>query len=187
MKNFLLSTFVFTCFTSLLFGQQEAETTVPITTGSTSFYAELGGPGLVFSANIDKRFTKSHLGWGGRVGLGFASGYEEGAVIQQPGGGYYSNSEQVSVVTLPIQVNYIFGKSNSPHTFEVGAGATIAGKKIEIFDFYDDKRSNFYGTASFMYRRQPATGGFTWRIGFTPIIAKGYIQPFGGAGVGYNF
>jgi hypothetical protein len=186
MKKFLLSTFLFTCFTSFLFGQQEAGTSVTNTPGNTSFYAELGGPGLVFSANIDKRFTRSHLGWGGRVGVGFASSYEETRVTQ-PNGGYSNFYEDVSVVTLPIQINYIFGKGNSPHTFEVGAGATIAGKKIEIFNFYDDKRSSFFGTASFMYRRQPATGGFTWRIGFTPIIAKGYIQPFGGAGVGYNF
>ncbi len=186
MKKNLLSTFVVTCFTSLLFGQQEAKPIVPNTTGNTSFYAELGGPGLVFSANIDKRFTASHLGWGGRIGIGFASSYEE-TRVPQPNGGYSNHYEDVSVVTFPVQLNYIFGKSNSPHTFEVGAGATIAGKKIEIFNFYDDRRSSFFGTASFMYRRQPINGGFTWRIGFTPVIAKGYIQPFGGAGVGYNF
>ncbi len=186
MRKNLLSAFVFICFNSLLFGQQETGVPAPVTTGNTSFYAELGGPGLVFSANIDKRFTRSHLGWGGRAGIGFASSYEE-KKVSLPGGGFTTNYEDVSVVTFPVQVNYIFGKSNSPHTFEVGAGATIAGKKIEIFNFYDETRSSFFGTASFMYRRQPATGGFTWRIGFTPIIAKGYIQPFGGAGVGYNF
>ncbi len=121
--------------------------------GSTSFYAEVGGPGILFSANLDKRFTKSHLGWGGRIGLGFVSGY-----IQETSG---PNWDVSSVVTVPVQVNYIFGKSASPHTFEVGAGVTIAGKKIEIMDFYDEKSSSFFGTASFMYRRQPVNGGFT--------------------------
>ncbi len=154
--------------------------------GQTSFYAEVGGPGLVFSANIDKRFNTTHLGWGGRAGIGFASSLEERTVVQ-PNGGSYTLREDVSILTLPLQVNYIFGKGDSPHTFEVGAGITIGGKKIEIFNFYDDRRSNLFGTASFMYRRQPADGGFTWRLGFTPIIAKGYIQPFAGAGVGYNF
>jgi len=154
--------------------------------GQTSFYAEVGGPGLVFSANLDKRFNKTHLGWGGRVGIGFASSYEEKTVVP-PNGGSYTIHEDVSILTLPLQVNYIFGKGDSPHTFEVGAGVTIGGKKIEIFNFYDDRRSNLFGTASFMYRRQPANGGFTWRLGFTPIFAKGYIQPFAGAGVGYNF
>ena len=40
-----------------------------------SFYAELGGPGILFSANYDTRFKKSPFGLGGRVGLGFVSGY----------------------------------------------------------------------------------------------------------------
>ncbi|MFM2337659.1 MAG: hypothetical protein RL115_852 [Bacteroidota bacterium] len=148
----------------------------------TTFYAELGGPGILFSANIDKRFKQSNLGWGGRIGLGFVSGY----VLPDTSSMYYSNNLG-SVVTIPVQVNHIFGKPNSPHTFEVGAGITITGKKIEVFDFYEEKRSAIFGTASFMYRRQPIDGGFMWRIGFTPIIAKGYIQAFGGVGVGYSF
>ena len=43
--------------------------------GRTSFFAELGGVGILFSANIDTRFKPSRLGWGGRIGLGFVSGY----------------------------------------------------------------------------------------------------------------
>lgn len=151
--------------------------------GRTSFFAELGGPGILFSANIDSRFKKSHLGWGGRAGLGFvtASQDEYDSVLG------YSVWQDYSVVTIPVQVNYIFGKASSPHTFEVGAGATFVGKKLDILNLYDDRRSNLFGTASFMYRRQPVNGGFTWRIGFTPLVAKGYIQPSGAVGVGYNF
>lgn len=147
---------------------------------TTSFYAELGGPGILFSANIDKRFTQSHLGWGGRIGIGFISGF----LTDDP---FNSNYNPSSVVTVPVQINYIFGKKNSPHSFEAGAGVTVAGKKIDIFDFYNGRRSNFFATASFMYRRQPMNGGFSWRIGFTPLIAQGYIQPSGGVSVGYNF
>ena len=147
--------------------------------GQTSFYAELGGPGILFSANIDHRFTPSRLGWGGRIGLGFTTDDN-----YDPYGYYYNQS---SVVTVPLQVNYIFGKDNNPHTFEVGAGVTITGKKIDIFNNYDSSSSNFFGTASFMYRRQPINGGFSWRIGFTPLIAHGYIQPSGAVSVGYNF
>lgn len=151
--------------------------------GRTSFYAELGGPGILFSANIDTRFAKSHLGWGMRAGLGFvtASDAEYDPVLG------YSVWETYSVVTVPVQVNYVFGKGNSPHTFEAGAGFTVAGRKLDILEFYDERQASFFGTASFMYRRQPANGGFTWRIGFTPLIAKGYIQPSGAAGVGFNF
>lgn len=160
--------------------------TVP---GQMSFYAELGGPGILFSANIDSRFTKSNLGFGGRVGIGFVQSDVD----------YYNNGNNnnidyktQSVATFPIQLNYIFGKPSSPHAFEVGAGVTFTGKKIDLFNnnYYGPNKevlSSVFGTASFMYRRQPKDGGFSWRIGFTPIIGSGYIQPSGGVSVGYNF
>ena len=160
---------------------QQPTTDNPPTVAQTQFFAELGGPGVLFSANIDRRFAKSHLGWGGRVGLGFVSGDYE---YDNANGYYY---RQRSVFTLPLQVNYIFGKANSPHTFEVGAGATILGKKIDVFDLYNAGGSSVLGTASFMYRRQPADGGFAWRIGFTPFVSDGFIQPSGGVSVGYSF
>lgn len=177
MKNIILVCVAMVSST-ILFSQQGNVGKVP---GRTQFYAELGGPGILFSANIDSRFTASSLGWGGRFGLGFVTADETTIT----GGNYYYNP--ASVVTVPAQVNYIFGKGDSPHTFEVGAGVTYVGKKLDIFNFYDNKRSNWYGTAAFMYRRQPLKGGFTWRVGFTPLVAKGYIQPSGAASVGYSF
>jgi hypothetical protein len=181
MKTTLLTLLaVCTVLSASAQNKKESNTDNGTATGQNVFYAELGGPGILFSANYDRRFTSSHLGFGGRVGLGFVSGY----IVPGNNGTY---DEPASVVTVPVQLNYIFGKRNSPHTFEVGAGVTVTGKKIEVFDFYDDKMSNVFGTASFMYRRQPVNGGFVWRIGFTPIIAKGYIQAFGGVAVGYSF
>lgn len=168
------------------FAQDNSASTATRFEGQTSFIAELGGPGILFSANIDRRFKKSHLGWGGRAGLGFVT-YNDDQYISGPGGGYYTSGDQKSVVTLPLQINYIFGKGNSPHALEVGGGLTITGKKIDIFNYSNEEETSVFGTASFMYRRQPVGGGFSWRAGFTPIIAKGYIQPFGGVSVGYNF
>ena len=169
--------FLFISFFSftLINAQQVKEKAIP---GRTHFIAELGGPGILFSANIDTRFTKSTLGWGGRIGLGFVTADEYDGNF---------NYELRSVVTVPAQINYVFGKSDSPNTLEVGAGVTYVGRKLEIFNFYDDKLTNFFGTVSFMYRRQPLKGGFTWRAGFTPLIAKGYIQPSGAVSVGYSF
>ena len=148
--------------------------------GQMSFYAELGGPGILFSANIDGRFSKSILGIGGRAGIGFVTtdvyDYNTG------------NDVTRSVATFPIQLNYIFGKPSSVHAFEVGAGATFTSQKIDPFGSYGKNHAtSIFGTASFMYRRQPKDGGFSWRIGFTPIIGGGYIQPSGGVSVGYNF
>jgi len=167
-----------TCLFS--FAQDNSSTKI----SRNSFFAELGGAGIMFSANIDHRFTQSNLGFGGRIGLGFVTAYEYDTVSYSS---YYYSDDPVSTITVPVQLNYIFGKTNSPHTFEVGAGVTYVGKELEIMNFYDERESKLFGTFSFMYRRQPKDGGFTWRIGFTPLFAKGYIQAFGGAGLGYNF
>jgi len=161
----------------------------PAVTGKTSFFAEAGGPGLAFSANLDTRFKQSRLGWGGRAGLGFVSAYDD---YYDPTTGMYYGGDQKSAFTIPAQLNYIFGKENSAHTFEVGAGLTYVSKKLSImnFDYYSgepDRRSQWFGTFCFMYRRQPVNGGFSWRVGFTPLIAKGYVQGFAAASVGYNF
>jgi hypothetical protein len=158
--------------------------------GKSSFIAELGGPGIVFSANYDTRFKQSRLGLGGRIGIGFVSAYDD---YYDPTTGYYTGGEQQSAITFPVQLNYIFGKNNSPHSFEVGGGITYVTKKLNImnFDSYgsnnEDHRTQLFGTFSFMYRRQPVNGGFSWRVGFTPLVGSGYIQAFAAASVGYNF
>jgi len=182
-KQFLTISLLF-LFLNFLSAQKSNSLADEKFSGQTSFFAEAGGPGIAFSANLDKRFKTSRLGWGGRIGLGFVSAYEN---YYDPVTGYYTYGDQRSALTLPVQVNYIFGKETSPHAFEVGGGITYVSKKLEILNFYDDKQSNFFGTFSFMYRRQPVNGGFSWRAGFTPIIAKSYIQPFGAVSVGYNF
>lgn len=175
MNKSKLMLFVLCLFMSnLLFAQESTTSDIP---GQNSFYAELGGPGILFSANIDRRFAKSNVGIGGRIGIGF---------VTDDFGEIY-DYEPKSVLTVPVQLNYIFGKSSSVHSFEVGAGATFVGKKIDIFSYNDTNPKSVFATASFMYRRQPAEGGFSWRIGFTPIVAGSYVQPSGGVSVGYNF
>lgn len=177
----LLCLLILICFFISTSFSQNSKSNISTTPGQTSFYAELGGPGILFSANIDRRFKPSTLGWGFRAGIGFVTADEEKIVN---GNNEYNPA---SVITVPIQVNYIFGKYDSPHTFEVGAGLTYAGRELDIMNFYDDRKSKLFGSFSFMYRRQPANGGFSWRAGFTPLVANGYIQPSGAVSVGYNF
>lgn len=183
MKKYLLLS-ALACLGFLTGFSQSSQTETGSTKypGQTTFYAELGGPGILFSANIDRRFKPSRFGFGWRAGIGFVTADEE----KIDNNGNYSY-DRTSAVTVPLQLNYIFGKGDSPHTFEVGAGLTYVGRELEIFDYYGNNTTQLFGTFSFMYRRQPMNGGFSWRIGFTPLVAKGYIQPMAGVGVGYSF
>ena len=149
------------------------------------FYTEMGGPGILFSANFDTRFNpEKHIGFGMRVGIGFTI-KDEGSY--DPNGNYQDGI--LTVPTLPIGFNYLFGKETSPHTFEVGAGTTFLFQKVQMLNYEShQKEGNFMGFFSFMYRRQPINGGFTWRIGFTPLInTAGDIVPFAAGGIGYSF
>ncbi len=177
MKSILLIALLCTGINS--FAQQKENNMVGT---QHSFYAELGGPGILFSANFDTRFKKSPFGLGGRIGLGFVTADQS---TFDPNTGYDYRTR--SVVTVPVQLNYLFGKPTSVNVFEVGIGATYIGKKLDILDYYQDESTQFLGTASFMYRRMPKDGGFSWRAGFTPLFANGFIQPFGAVSVGYNF
>ncbi len=151
------------------------------------FYVEFGGPGVLFSANIDSRFnSQSKLGLGFRAGVGFGLLYEEYDYYDY---GYYFSSETTSYATFPVEINYLFGKQSSPHMFEVGVGATILSKKMDLYNYNSDYNpGNVIGHATFMYRRQPLDGGFTWRIGLMPVIGTaGDIALSGGVGFGYSF
>ncbi len=151
------------------------------------FFTEMGGPGIMFSANFDTRFSaKNHLGLGTRVGIGFT--IKDGGGYYDVNGNWYENSIR-TIPTLPFGINYLFGKGNSPHTFEVGAGATFLFQQVDILTYGSHRgESYFMGHFDFMYRRQPVNGGFSWRIGFTPLInTAGDIVPFGAAGFGFSF
>jgi len=134
-------------------------------------YIELGGPGLLFSANYDTRFSQRRDGLGGRIGLGFI----------ETGG--------VSVVTVPVQLNYLLGKKDK--YFEIGLGATYASFNSGS-DFFSDgskplTASTVLGTMTFGYRYQPVDGGFNFRASFTPIFYSANFVPYGGISFGYTF
>jgi hypothetical protein len=188
INNFMRTTFVvLAMLASASSFAQSGKTSKP----GQSFFAELQSPGI-FSANYDRRFTKSAFGFGARVGVGFATGYST-TWFADPSGYYHYEDRRRSVLTIPVQVNYLFGKPSSTSAFEVGAGAIFTGRKLDIFDDnYNDfgrgkNISAVHGTASFMYRRMPKDGGFSWRAGFTPTFSKNSVQAGISASVGYNF
>jgi hypothetical protein len=83
----------------------------------------------LFSANIDSRFKPSIMGGVSGAGLGFVTSDEE---VRN---GNNFDYESRSVVTVPLQINYIFGKPSSVHTFEAGGGLTVVSKKIDILNY----------------------------------------------------
>ena len=150
------------------------------------FYAELGGPGVIMSANFDARFKKERLGFGCRLGLGYGVGdFKEERVYQ---GGYYDDYVRRTYYSIPAGLNYVFGKPNSSNTFEVGAGVTFLTRKVSLY-YYDVKEpGHAIVFLTFMYRVVPVNGGFSFRIGLTPIIGTaGDLYPMGSIGFGYAF
>ena len=156
-------------------------------TANKVFYAELGGPGLIMSANFDSRIKPDErLGFGFRLGAGFGYGdFEAGQPNQY---GYYERVTR-TYYSIPAGLNYVFGKPYSAHTFEVGAGVSILTRKVALFNYsYDDKPGNAIGFFTFMYRLMPENGGFSFRIGLTPIIGtSGDLFPMGSIGFGHVF
>jgi hypothetical protein len=171
---------------SIVFAQQE-------NTGAGGkteklFYAEFGGANVLFGANFDWRFkSNTKFGLGARVGLGFTINEKE-TIVTNPGGGTYFEYSTQSIPTIPLGLNYVFGKANSPNMFEVGGGVTILTKKAAVYSYEGNTEGNLIGHFDFMYRRVPVEGGFSWRIGFVPVInTEGQIFPSAAIGLGYAF
>jgi len=134
-----------------------------------NFFVELGGPGLLFSANYDTRFSNKRDGFGARIGAG-----------------YIAVSDN-SLFTLPIQGNVLLGKKGK--YFEIGLGATFISTKGDDNDFISfEDASSVIGTMTFGYRYQPVDGGFNFRGGLTPVFdSHNFVPYFAGISLGYTF
>ena len=146
------------------------------TVRAQTIYAEFGGPGLFVSANYDTRFSQQRGGLGGRIGLGFAP----------PVADY-----GVSLIIVPVQVNYLLGKKSN--FFEIGLGATFvtysnSNAKALLFNKSISNHS-ILGTMTFGYRYQPINGGFNFRAGLNPVFYSSTFEPFKyfGLSFGYTF
>lgn len=131
-------------------------------------FVEIGGQGLLFTANYDSRFSKRRDGLGGRAGIGYIA------------------NEGDHATTIPLSLNYLLGKGR--HFFEVGLGATIIATGGNESFFFNGNNSNVIGTMSFSYRLQPVDSGFAFRVGLTPIFNKDFFIPYyAGLSLGYTF
>jgi hypothetical protein len=134
-----------------------------------NIFVELGGQGLLFTANYDSRFSNRRDGLGGRIGIGHIG----------------ENGNRAT--TVPISLNYLLGKEK--HFFEMGLGASlmlIGGDGDSLL--FDEDNSSVLGTMSFAYRLQPSDRGFSFRAGLSPIFNKNFFIPYyAGISLGYSF
>ncbi|MFA6946694.1 MAG: hypothetical protein WC220_12420 [Pedobacter sp.] len=150
-------------------GQKARPASSGVEKPAQNIFVELGGQGLLFTANYDTRFSNRRDGLGGRVGIGYVA----------------INGDNAT--TVPLSLNYLLGKGK--HFFEMGLGATLlatGGNDNSIL--FDENNSNIIGTMSFSYRLQPADGGFSLRAGLTPVFNKVFFIPYyAGISLGYSF
>ena len=137
------------------------------TTGNKTIYGEIGGPGLLFSANFDTRFTRKPTGLGLRVGLGYAPGI--------PG----------SVISVPMGLNFLAGKNK--HFFEAEGGVSFYHLFESQGDWYSTDPSSVWGKYLYVGYRYKSQDGFTARMGFCPLFVEGGIEPWMGISIGHSF
>jgi hypothetical protein len=135
------------------------------------------GPGGLLSFHFDSRFKKAVNGIGYTVGLGFAA-Y----------GLFEESCNSGGVVTIPVGLNYLFGKN---HFFEVGAGGALkfgGGTKVYclyIEDSFFENEESFYAYALLGYRYQPNFKRITFRAFISPLFQKDVpVKFWGGASIG---
>jgi len=182
MRNKIIITVLSLIFNQLLSAQEERIV-------SKLFYSEFGGPGVLMSINFDSRFkSNERLGFGFRLGAGFGIGDIKTKWVDSQWNYTYTEYITRTYYTIPAGLNYILGKPDSDHTFEVGAGATFLTHYMSLYTYNIKKEGHFIGFLSFMYRKMPANGGFSWRFGFTPIIGTaGDLRFMCAIGIGYAF
>jgi hypothetical protein len=120
---------------------------------SSAIYLNGFGNSMTYALTYDTRFANKPDAWGGSIGAG-------GFALS---GDYF--------LSIPVQVNYLFGKKN--HFFEIGAGATyfVGNMRWLEFGHNNETNSNILGTLSFMYRLQ-IPKGFFLRTGWTPFFGQ---------------
>ena len=111
-------------------------------------FVELGGNSVLWSENIEGSLIRNErLGFRFRLGVGAL------------------NEDNIF---LPVGVNYIIGKQNSPHTIVAGLGTTFLSNSW-------NNSGHILGFFNLMYRFMPLCDGLSFQIGYTPYL---YEKPF---------
>ncbi len=140
-------------------------------------YAELLGPGLLYSINYERVVADDVTM---RIGA---------SIIPYS---YYRGSS--TMIILPVMANYLLGSGNSK--LEIGAGVDVLMMRDEMYGDLEPLPSarirNTSGVlliGSLGYRYQPTDGGFHFRIAASPILTPttGFFIPSVGISFGSCF
>ena len=146
----------------------------PAAAQKNAFYGEVGGQGIFFSLNYDRRITYTTSGFGFRVGVG------------------YDVSIDPTYMSIPVGVYYMVGGEGN--FFEAGAGATYVnitnvppGQKVDFANKnWTGDQKFLFGTLNIGYRHQPKESHLNFRAGLTPMFGRTVMLiPY--LSVGYNF
>jgi hypothetical protein len=131
-------------------------------TADNNFFIEGGGPGLLYSLNYERIFEQD---------FGLRLGFSYQAFSASASGG----SASASFITIPVIASYL-GVSSGNHVLELGAGGTAiyaSGSASGTGISASGSGMTALGTALIGYRRQPADGGFQFRVGVEALVGKG--------------
>lgn len=132
-------------------------------------YAEVGGSGIIPTANYERYFTDT---FAAHVGLGIVS-------VESDIG------DEGWAVSVPMVGSWI-SHPRSNHHLEAGGGAlVILGESDSVSAIDDDSFSNFGVTGLLGYRYQKPGRGFLFRATYTPVYSDGEFTNFGGLSFGY--
>lgn len=150
----------------------EREPPAPVT-APNSYYLELGGNGLLYSVNVDRRIVPA---MGVRVGI---------SVVPLLLG--ISIEDRATLTTIPVMAYFLTGPGRSH--MELGAGATFTNAefKWETFGDADESASVFIPTGTIGYRYQAPGGGRVFRATLTPVYLFDEIIPWFGISYGRTF
>jgi hypothetical protein len=164
-------------------GAMPSATTAPAPAGRTarnSLFLELGGNGGIYTVNYDRVVNER---FSVRAGVGYMS---IGATVTSSNGS--QGSASVSMLAIPLMANFMLGNDN--HKLELGGGLTLfylSGSSSSSGNFVSGSGFAPIGSLVAGYRYVPQDGGFTFRVGFTPLISTEDFVPWGGISFGYLF
>ncbi len=140
-------------------------------------FVEVFGNGLLYSANYEVLVRPWNIG--ARIGVSYFSTKISDHALSHP----------YTLVTVPIVLDYYLGTVH--HKLQLGLGATVLYTRVSTDGLglsYGTDGVAVAGTAIVGYRYFPRDRGFSFGLGFTPLLraTKG-ILPWGGADVGWVF